>query len=186
MTATVTSRSEIALQLLDVLRGSDSGLAIDDHQHSLQTATRAERAGADPELVVAALLHDTGKAITRRDHGRVAAEMLAGSVRPEIVWMVKVHQSFTAVEMNRRVRYRHARYRHVFHRGYGLAKHFVDDWDLPSRDPAYDTLAVEHFAPLVHEILADPVRYPRRVPLGKRLARTIRRRIRQVGRHASS
>ena len=43
------------------------GLVIDDFEHSLQTATRAERAGADPELVVAALLNDAGKAVTVRD-----------------------------------------------------------------------------------------------------------------------
>jgi predicted HD phosphohydrolase len=168
----------MALLLLDELRGRDSGLVIDEYEHSLQTATRAERAGADPEIVVAALLHDTGKAITDRDHGCVAAEMLTGSVRSEVVWLVKVHQSFTAVELNRRYHYRYERYRHVLHPSFGLAKRFVDDWDLLSRDPEYDTLPVEHFAPLVREILDRPARYPATPPFGKRLARTIKRRVR--------
>src|SRR5262249_48573098 len=91
------SRSEMALFLLESLRGHDTRDALDDYDHSLQTATRAERAGADPHLVVAALLHDAGKAVTFRRHDRVAAEMLAGAVRPEVVWMVGVHEEFTSL-----------------------------------------------------------------------------------------
>ena len=147
----------MALVLLDGLRGRGT-LALDDFEHSLQTATRAERAGADAELVVAALLHDAAKAIVHQRHGRVAADILAGSVRPEIVWLVRVHSDFTALEP--RLGGRHARYRHVLHPGYQLAKRFVDEWDLPSRDPAYDSFPVEHFVPLVRDVLGR--RHPRR------------------------
>ena len=46
---------ERILAFLQMLDGMDDGFAIDQLGHSLQTATRAERAGADDELVVAAL-----------------------------------------------------------------------------------------------------------------------------------
>ena len=48
-------------RLLDALQGLSNSLAgyrIDRLQHSLQSTTRAEDAGADIELVVAALVHD--------------------------------------------------------------------------------------------------------------------------------
>ena len=145
------SRADVALTLLAALQGSDSGLVLDDYEHSLQTATRAERAGADPQLVVAALLHDAGKALTSRRHDRVAAELLTSAVRPQVVWMVRVHQDFTAIELDNG-RSRLARYKHVLHPAYNLAKRFIDEWDLPSRDPDYPTLPVEHFAPLVYDV----------------------------------
>jgi predicted HD phosphohydrolase len=171
----MSTRAEMALVLLDGLRGRDSGLVIDDYQHSLQTATRAERAGADADLVVAALLHDAGKAVTSRRHGRVAAEILAGCVRRDVSWVVAVHQDFTAIELENG-RFRHARLLHALHPSYPLAKRFVDEWDIPSRDPAYDTLPVEHFAPLVHEVLGRPSTRRGGRPW-RRLARAVRRRL---------
>jgi predicted HD phosphohydrolase len=126
---------------------------MDNFDHSLQAATRAERAGADRELVVAALLHDAGKAVTSRGHDRVARGMLAGAVRPRVAWMIGVHQDFTAIQFNNG-RGRWARYRHVLHPGYGLAKRFVDEWDLPSRDPEYEPFPLEHFVPIVHEVFS--------------------------------
>ncbi len=47
----------------------------------LQTATRAEEAGADPEMVVAALCHDIGKYVSVPNHPRIAAEILRPYVR---------------------------------------------------------------------------------------------------------
>ena len=144
--------------LLDALRGRDSGLGLDEFAHSLQTASRAERAGATRELVVAALLHDVGKALTDRDHGRVAAELLAGSVDPQICWVVGVHQDFTAAEI-RNGRPTLARYRHVLHPGFRRAARFADDWDVASRDPDYEAFPLEHFVPMVQDVLAE-VRLP--------------------------
>jgi predicted HD phosphohydrolase len=44
-------------------------------EHSLQSATRAHRAGKDKEYVAAALLHDIGDALAPYSHG----EMVAGA-----------------------------------------------------------------------------------------------------------
>src|SRR6188768_216371 len=64
------------LEMLRSLADITDGFAVDQLTHSLQTATRAERAGADDEVVVAALCHDIGKAVSEPNHPAVAAELL--------------------------------------------------------------------------------------------------------------
>ena len=70
------------------------GFATDQLTHCLQTATLAERAGADDEVVFAALLHDVGKAISVPNHPAIGAEMIKPYVRPEVYEMIRVHQDF--------------------------------------------------------------------------------------------
>ena len=63
---TVRNQGRVAdrvLAMLVSLADVVDGFAVDQLTHSLQTATRAERAGADDELVVASLCHDIGKAV---------------------------------------------------------------------------------------------------------------------------
>jgi predicted HD phosphohydrolase len=148
------------------------------------TAAVAEQAGADAELVVAALFHDAAKAVDSRRHGRLIADLLGPHVRPEVEHVLRVHQDLTA----RRLDNGRSRHRRLIHRarpGYALAVRFVEDWDLPARDPDYPTEPLEHFQPLVDRVLAR--RYPPRIPLGRRLrvvagrgavrlTRTVRRR----------
>ena len=86
--------AESVLGLLRSLAGITDGFAVDQLTHSLQTATLAERAGADDELVVAALCHDIGKAVSVPNHPRISAEMLRPYVRDEVHWMIQVHQDF--------------------------------------------------------------------------------------------
>ena len=147
------ARADIALVLLAALHDWRNGSQIDDLQHSLQTATRAERAGADDEVVLTALLHDSGKSLSSRHHGRRASELLAGVVRPDLLWVLRVHQDFTAAELPNG-RWRDARVLHRWHHAYRMAERFVDEWDLPARDPAYPTESVSHFEPLVRDLFA--------------------------------
>src|SRR5437867_2241835 len=79
------------LWLLRSLSELTDGFATDQLTHSLQTATRAERAGADREVVAASLCHDLGKAVSVANHPAIAAEMLKPYVRDEVCWMIKVH-----------------------------------------------------------------------------------------------
>ena len=51
------------LMLLESLGEITDGFNADQLTHCLQTATLAERAGADEEVVFASLMHDVGKAI---------------------------------------------------------------------------------------------------------------------------
>ena len=86
--------AESVLGMLRSLAGITDGFAVDQLTHSLQTATLAERAGADDELVVAALCHDIGKAVSVPNHPRISAEILRPYVRDEVHWTIQVHQDF--------------------------------------------------------------------------------------------
>ena len=149
--------AESVLGLLRSLATITDGFAVDQLTHCLQTATLAERAGADDELVVAALCHDIGKAISVPNHPRIAAEMLRPYVRDEVCWTIQVHQDFQG-----RHYYAHlgadpnARNQYVGHESYALAERFVDEWDQRAFDPHYDTLPLEHFEARVRELFATP------------------------------
>jgi predicted HD phosphohydrolase len=145
------------LGLLRSLEGITTGFAVDQLTHGLQTATRAQRAGADDDLVVAALCHDIGKAISEPNHPAVAAALLEPYVSEEAAWAVLVHQDFQG-----RHYYAHlgkdptARDRHRDHPAYALAERFADEWDQVAFDPTYDTLPLTHFEPLVRATFAAP------------------------------
>jgi putative nucleotidyltransferase with HDIG domain len=82
------------LALLESLGDLTLDFSTDQLTHCLQTATMAERAGADKEVIVAALCHDIGKAISGPNHGRIGAEILRPYVRNEVFEMILVHQDF--------------------------------------------------------------------------------------------
>jgi predicted HD phosphohydrolase len=151
--------AERMLQLLRSLADITDGFGTDQLTHCLQTATLAERAGADDEVVFAALLHDVGKAISVPNHPAIAAEMIKPYVRPEVYEMIRVHQDFQGKHY-----YAHfggdpeARERHrdtLSADEWELAERFADEWDQIAFDPAYDTLPLEHFEPLVRRLTAQ-------------------------------
>jgi predicted HD phosphohydrolase len=157
---TVSDQERVAEQVLALLRclgEVTNGFAVDQLTHSLQTATRAERAGADPELVIASLCHDIGKAVSVANHPAIAAEILRPYVREEVCWAIQVHQDFQGKHY-----YAHfgkdpaARSQYEGHPAYGLAEKFADEWDQTSFDPEYDTLPLAHFEPLLREVFARP------------------------------
>src|SRR5687768_14615811 len=76
------------LGMLESLSDIVDGFATDQLTHCLQTATLAERSGADEEVVVAALCHDIGKAVSVPNHPRIAAEILKPYVRDEVYKMI--------------------------------------------------------------------------------------------------
>src|SRR5690606_20414676 len=86
--------AEKVLGMLRELGTITDGFAVDQLVHALQTATRAERAGADEQVIVAALCHDIGKLISVANHPAIAAEILKPYVREEVYWMILVHQDF--------------------------------------------------------------------------------------------
>ena len=46
--------------MVNDLKGLNIGCLVDLHEHSIQTATRALKDGADEETVICGLLHDIG------------------------------------------------------------------------------------------------------------------------------
>ncbi|CAB4323075.1 MAG: HD domain-containing protein [Actinobacteria bacterium] len=156
---TAENQGRVADRLLMLLRSLaeiTDGFGTDQLTHCLQTATLAEEAGADDEVIFAALLHDVGKAISVPNHPAIAAEMIRPYVRSEVYEMIRVHQDFQG-----RHYYAHfggdpdAREKHrsaLTAEQFDLAAHFADDWDQLAFDPAYPTLPLEHFEPLVRRI----------------------------------
>src|SRR3954467_305497 len=87
----------LADRVLDHLRlldGDFGGFAVDRLTHSLQTATRAMRAGEDEEYVVCALLHDIGDTLGSYNPADIAAAVLKPFVSAENHWMVEQHAVF--------------------------------------------------------------------------------------------
>jgi predicted HD phosphohydrolase len=151
------------LGMLESLSDITDGFATDQLTHCLQTATLAERAGADDELVVAALCHDIGKAVSVPNHPRIAAEILRPYVRDEVYKMILVHQDFQG-----RHYYQHfggdpnAREQHrdeLTADEFALAEKFADEWDQIAFDPDYDTLPLSHFEDKVRTVFGNPQRF---------------------------
>jgi predicted HD phosphohydrolase len=149
--------ADSVLALLDALSSITDGFRIDQLSHCLQTAARAEAAGADEELIVASLCHDVGKAISVPNHPKIAAEILRPYVREEVRWMIAVHQDFQG---------RHyfeflgldpdAREQHRDSPHFELAERFADEWDQNSFDPDGPLPSLDHFEPMVRRVFAHP------------------------------
>ena len=144
------------LAMLESLSDVVDGFAVDQLTHCLQTATRAERAGADDEVVVASLCHDIGKAVSVPNHPRIAAEILRPYVRAEVTEAILYHQDFQGrhyfhhfdMDPNLRDNYRDQPW-------YDLAERFADEWDQTSFDPDYPTEPLAHFEPKVRAVFAS-------------------------------
>jgi predicted HD phosphohydrolase len=157
---TLGNQPRVAEAFLDLLhRCADitDGFAVDQLTHCLQTATRAERAGADDEVVFASLCHDVGKVISVFNHPAIAAEMIRPYVRDDVYQMIRVHQDFQGKHY-----YQHfgkpqdLRDRYRGEPWYALAESFADEWDQTAFDPDYDTEPLEHFEPLVRRMTELP------------------------------
>ncbi len=159
-TETMKNQSLVADRVIAMLQSLSEivdGFAVDQLTHCLQTATRAERAGADDELVVASLCHDIGKAVCVPNHPRIAAEILRPYVRPEVTAAIAAHQDFQGrhyyhhfnLNPDMRDRYRGEPW-------YELAEKFADEWDQNSFDPDYPTEPLSHFEPKVRSIFGNP------------------------------
>jgi predicted HD phosphohydrolase len=142
--------ADVVLTLLQSLDDVYHAFTVSQLTHCLQTATRAERAGADDEVVIAALCHDIGKAI--------AAAILKPYVRRPVYDMIRVHQDFQG-----RHYYAHfgadpeARERHresLDPETWALAERFADEWDQTAFDPDYDTLPLAHFEERVRSLFS--------------------------------
>ncbi len=145
-------------RVLDALRQLDDGLGgyrITRLEHSLQTATRAERDGADIDWVVAALVHDIGDGLAPENHSQMAAAILRPYVREEVTWVVLMHGLFQqqfyghhlGLDPDAREAYRG-------HPWFDSCDRFCARWDQAAFDPDYATEPLEHFEPMVREVFS--------------------------------
>ena len=145
-------------RVLDQLRGlagSLAGYKVDRLEHSLQSATRAYRDGADEEIVVAALLHDIGDLLAPHNHSEVAAAVLRPYVSERTYWVIRQHGLFQSYYYAHHMGGdRNARDRYIDHPWYQDAVDFCHRWDQPSFDPEYESLPLEFFEPMVRRLFA--------------------------------
>ena len=145
------------LAMLASLEEITDGFEVDQLVHSLQTATRAEEAGASDEVVVASLCHDIGKAVSVMNHPRIAAEILRPYVSDDTYHMIQAHQDFQGRHYYEYLgQDPNARDKYEGEPWYGLAEQFADEWDQISFDPDYPTKPLSHFEPLVRQVFATP------------------------------
>ncbi len=151
---------ELADRVLEHLRqleGSYGGMLVDRLAHSLQTATRAHRDGRDEEYVVCALLHDIGDMLATHNHADLAAAILKPFVSERNLWIVEHHAIFQGYYFWHHVGAdRNAREKYRDHPHFDDTAEFCALYDQCSFDPDYDTLALEHFEPMLRRVFAKP------------------------------
>ena len=147
------------LAQLRQLGGDYGGFAVDRLEHSLQTATRAYRADRDDEYVFCALIHDIGDLLGPLNHADVAAAVVKPFVSEQNHWMVEKHAIFQGyyffhhlgLDRDRREQFRG-------HEWFDYTAEFCQEYDQAAFDPGYDTLPLQHFEPLVRQVMTSPKR----------------------------
>ncbi|MBI2704323.1 MAG: HD domain-containing protein [Actinobacteria bacterium] len=157
---TMKNQPRVAEVMLDLVRQLESvtdGFAVNQLTHALQTATMAEQAGADEEMVFASLMHDAGKVVSVFNHPAISAEMIKPYVRDDVYRVILNHQDFQGrhyyqyfgKSQRLRDQYRDEPW-------FALCEQFTDEWDQQAFDPDRETYDLEHFAPLVRKLTAVP------------------------------
>ena len=148
------------LEALRNLGDSMDGYQVSRLEHSLQSATRAERDGADEEMIVATLLHDIGDSLAPFNHSQLVASVLRPYVSEKVYWIMLHHGLFQEYYYAHHVgRDRNARDQFKDHQYYHDAVNFCENWDQKSFDPEYDSLPLEHFEPMVRNIFSREPKY---------------------------
>ena len=135
------------------LRDDYGGFPVDRLEHSLQTATRAERDGRDDEYVLCALVHDIGDPLTPYNHPDVAAAILKPFVSEANHWMVEKHGIFQGYYFWHHLGMdRNTRDMFAGHEFYDRTEEFCAEYDGPAFDPSYGSNPLDHYLPLIREV----------------------------------
>ena len=145
-------------RVLDALKNLDSsvdGYQVTRLEHSLQSATRAEKDGADEEMVVATLIHDIGDNLAPHNHSQLVASVLRPYVSEKIYWIILHHGIFQEYYYAHHIgRDRNARDKFKDHPYYQDAVDFCEKWDQRSFDPNYESYSLEYFEPKVRKLFS--------------------------------
>ena len=142
---------------LKMLQGDCGGFAVDRLEHSLQSASLAHRDGMDEEYVVCALIHDIGDILCSASHADLGATIMKPYVSDANYWMMAHHGIFQGyyffhyLGLDRDMRDQFRGHPHFEHTARFCARH-----DQNAFDPAYDTMPLEAFVPMVQRVMARP------------------------------
>ena len=143
------------LKFMSGLTETLEGYQVSRLEHSLQSATKALKAGEDEEIIVAALLHDIGDELAPMNHSEYAAAILKPYVSEKTHWIVEKHGEFQLYyyahhlggDRNKREKYKEHKY-------YQATIDFCEKYDQGCFDPNYKSLPLEHFEPMVRRIFS--------------------------------
>jgi predicted HD phosphohydrolase len=142
------------IELLQALAFDHGGFPVDRLEHSLQTATRAERDGRDDEYVLCALLHDIGDTLSPYNHPSIAAGILKPFVSEANHFMVAHHGEFQGYYFWHHIGGdRNARDVHRDSPWFDHTAEFCAKYDQTAFDPDYRSNPLEHYEPLIRERL---------------------------------
>ena len=129
------------------------GYKITRLEHSLQTATRALNDKADDEMIVATLFHDIGDELAPLNHSEYAGAILKPYVSEKTHWIIEKHGEFQMYYYAHHLDgNRNQRDKYKGHPFYNDTIKFCETYDQNSFDPAYNTIKLEEFIPMVHRI----------------------------------
>ena len=145
------------LEHLKMLKGDFGGFAVDRYEHSLQTATRAHKAGRDDEYVVCALLHDIGDLLGSFNHAELAATILKPFISEQHYFMLQNHAVFQGYYFFHHIGLdRDAREAFREHEHFEYTAQFCHLYDQSSFDPEYESMPIEAFEPMVRKLMEKP------------------------------
>ena len=128
--------------------------------HSLQTATRALRDGADEDMVVLSLLHDIGQNIAPVTHGEFCAAMLKQFLSDDYLWVLNYHTVFQRYHrFNHPTSDRMGREKFRGHPAFELIAYFCEKYDQNAMEPNYPTLPLEAFERMVYRFFNKEPRF---------------------------
>ena len=143
------------LKFLSSLTETLEGYQVSRLEHSLQSATRALRAGESEEMIVAALLHDIGDELAPMNHSEYAASILKPYVSEKTHWIVEKHGEFQAFYYAHHLGgNRNKRDKYKGHKYFDACVNFCEKYDQCSFDPNYESYPLERFEPMVRRIFA--------------------------------
>ena len=151
----VSKTADRLLKFLSSLTETLEGYKISRLEHSLQSATRALKAGESEEMIVATLLHDIGDELAPMNHSQYAASILKPYVSEKTHWIIEKHGEFQAYyyahhlggDRNMRDKYKNHEY-------YQATIDFCEKYDQNSFDPNYKSLPLKDFEPMLRRIFA--------------------------------
>lgn len=152
------TQNRVADHVMHLMRSLDAdvgGFPVTRLEHSLQTATRAERDGRDEEYIVCALVHDIGDTLAPYNHPDIAAALVKGHVSEANHFMVAQHGVFQGYyfwdyiggDSNAREAFRDSPY-------FDYTAEFCAKYDQTAFDSDYSSYPLEYFEPMVRNVFA--------------------------------